>query len=280
MIYVSTSCVKTKRISEAIELLARSGFVNIELSGGTDFYDGLEEDVFALKNKFSLNYISHNYFPPPREHFVLNLASLNNELYDKSIEYLIGAIMLSRRLQAPCFGFHAGFFLDLCVSDLGHPIAKDTLFDKEESVKRFCDGFKLLQNAADARLDLYIENNVLMNSGLPYQIPFMLLTFNDYVKLKQQIEFKLLLDIGHLKVSCQSLSLNFSNETKAMASSSNYFHVSENNGLLDEHAEVTEDSNIWNLTKSFITKDSIVTLEITGIDKLMRTHDILMRNLQ
>ncbi len=280
MIYVSTACVKTKRISEAIELLARSGFVNIELSGGTDFYDGLEEDIFALKNKYSLNYILHNYFPPPREHFVLNLASLNNGLYDRSVEYLIGPIILSRRLQAPRFGFHAGFFLDLRVSDLGHPVPKDKLFDKEESVKRFCNGFKLLQNTAEGQLDLYIENNVLINPGSPYQRPFMLLTFDDYVKLKQQIEFNLLLDIGHLKVSCRSLSLNFNDEAKATASHSDYFHISENNGLLDEHAEVTEDSNIWNLTKPFITKDSIVTLEITGIDKLMRTHDILMRNLQ
>ena len=149
MIYVSTSSVKTPKIGKAIELLAKSGFRNIELSGGTDYYEGFDADIFMLKDKYSLNYILHNYFPPPKEHFVLNLASLNDELYKKSIDNLTKAILLSIRLKAPCFGLHAGFLLDLEVSELGSAISGDKLFDQEKGIKRFCAGFRKLQEIAN-----------------------------------------------------------------------------------------------------------------------------------
>jgi hypothetical protein len=64
-----------------------------------------------------------------------------------------------------------------------------------------------------------------------------------------------------------------------MAKSAKYYHLSENNGLEDEHAQIGETSSIWGLINPFITKDSIVTLEIKGLDELRRTHDIMMRKL-
>ena len=54
MIYVSSSCVKAKRISESVFVLAKKGFKNIELSGGTKPYKELTKDLFDLKKKFDL----------------------------------------------------------------------------------------------------------------------------------------------------------------------------------------------------------------------------------
>ena len=243
MIYVSSSAIKTQKICKAIEVLVKTGFRNIELSGGTDYYEGLEEEIFALKQKYSLNYILHNYFPPPKEHFVLNIASLDDEVYKRSMDNLTKAILLSKRLGASCFGFHAGFLLDLEVSELGHPFSSDKLFDREKGIKRFCDGFRKLQKIANGQIDLYIENNILTASKNADKKPFMLITFADYIALKKEIKFNLLFDIGHLKISSQTLSLDFSHEARAMASSAGYYHLSENNGLVDEHAEISEKSN-------------------------------------
>ena len=39
MIYVSSSCLKNNNITEIICQLADRGIQNIELSGGTDYYD-------------------------------------------------------------------------------------------------------------------------------------------------------------------------------------------------------------------------------------------------
>ena len=86
MIYISTSSVKTDSIKEAVEILYNNGFTNIELSGGTKYYSNIKKDLIDLKNKYNLNFICHNYFPPPVEDFVINLASTNKKIFNLSME--------------------------------------------------------------------------------------------------------------------------------------------------------------------------------------------------
>ena len=70
MIYISTSCVKHRKIKDSVEELALNGFKNIELSGGTEYYENFERDLIELKGEYNLNYRCHNYFPPPKKPFV------------------------------------------------------------------------------------------------------------------------------------------------------------------------------------------------------------------
>ena len=67
MIYVSSACVRRDTIKESVEELAQSGFKSIELSGGTEYYQGYQESLLELKNKYNLNYLLHNYFPPSNQ---------------------------------------------------------------------------------------------------------------------------------------------------------------------------------------------------------------------
>ena len=112
MIFVSSSCVVSKTIGESVLALANEGFVNIELSGGTEYYNDYLDDLFDLKRKYSLQYLVHNYFPPPEDHFMLNLASLDNDLYNSSIKHYKNAITLCKRIGSLKYGIHAGFLMD------------------------------------------------------------------------------------------------------------------------------------------------------------------------
>ena len=85
-LFISSSCVNANTIKESVINLAEAGFRKIELSGGTKYYDRIEFDILELKERYDLNLLLHNYFPPPRDPFMLNLASLNNDVYKKSIE--------------------------------------------------------------------------------------------------------------------------------------------------------------------------------------------------
>ena len=71
MIFVSSACLRNKKIKDSVKELADNGFTNIELSGGTEYYDNFEVDLLNLKKDYNLNYQCHNYFPPPKNHFVL-----------------------------------------------------------------------------------------------------------------------------------------------------------------------------------------------------------------
>src|ERR1700741_1278971 len=141
MIYISSSCIKTTKISQAVEQLAENGFNCIELSGGTQPYPAMEEDLLVLKEKYSLNYLCHNYFPPPDVPFVLNLASLDDHVREMTVAHLQKAIQLSKRLGAVKFGFHAGFLINIPLQQIGKKIEQLPLFNREEAFTVFCKEF-------------------------------------------------------------------------------------------------------------------------------------------
>ena len=146
MIYISSSCIPSVKIKDSVQELASNGFNHIELSGGTNYYVGFEDDLLELKDKYNLSYLCHNYFPPPNEHFVLNLASLNDSIFKNSLDHIKKAISLSKVLGARKYGFHAGFLIDIDVSEIGKKISKTNLFSRQESVNRFCLAYENIKN--------------------------------------------------------------------------------------------------------------------------------------
>ncbi len=276
MIYVSSSCVRHKKIAESVTELASNGFRNIELSGGTEHYDGFESDLLELKAKFNLNYLCHNYFPPPKEHFVLNLASFDDGIYKKTIEHLKCALKLSKELGVPKFGFHAGFFVDIRTDEIGKKINKKTVNDYEKATERFINGYREVAAYADG-LEIYLENNVFSRTNYETyggENIFMLCTSASYYELAEQINFKLLLDAAHLKVSCNTLGLDFGAELKTMLELSDYIHLSSNDGLHDQNHPLAEDKELISMLKQHNLEGKDFTLEIYG--GLDVVHDSLV----
>ena len=122
MIYVSSSCIKANFIKESVSTLAEAGFKQIELSGGTEYYSDFEKDLLRLQDKFGLNYLIHNYYPPPQKHFVINLASLDSTIYERSIAHCKTAIDLSKKLGGGKYGIHAGFLINFRTEEIGQKI--------------------------------------------------------------------------------------------------------------------------------------------------------------
>jgi len=284
MIYISTSCIKNnKKIKDSVEELAINGFSNIELSGGTEPYEQMEEDLLELKDKYKLNYRCHNYFPPPEEPFVLNLASVDEEVYVKTITNLQKSVLLSKNLGSTKFAFHAGFFLNISLNEIGKKLTRTNLFDKKLAIELFCQRFKELQLFA-GNLDLYIENNVYSSSNFNSydgQTVFMLCNHDDYIDLRQKIAFNLLLDVAHLKVSAKTLNLNFEIELLNMLKVSDYVHISDNDGLHDLNNCLSDNSDLTNLLKQQNLKKKDFTIEVyESMASIKQSHDLLQGVIQ
>ena len=278
MIFVSSSCVKKSRIRDSIEHLALDGFKNIELSGGTELYDGYVEDLLELKENYSLEYMCHNYFPPPKDHFVLNLASEDSETYDKSFAHFTKAIDLSKKLGAKRYGFHAGFLIDIKVSEIGKRIAAKVINGYDQGVERFFDSYNQLQDYAGNDLQLYVENNVL--SAVNYESygqrnPFILTHSDEFFKLQNAYTFNLLLDVAHLYVSAHTLGFDFQEELDRMAPHSDYHHMSYNNGLSDENKGFSSEAQLKEYLCSMAQKPCTVTMEIYESDTLLYNYKLL-----
>jgi endonuclease IV len=271
MIFISSTCSKQKKIGKAVLELVKHGFNNIELSGGTEYYEGYEDDLLNLKEKYKINYLLHNYFPPPKEPFVINLASLDNATFEKSLSHLCDAIRLTRLLGGDKFGFHAGFYIDMSINELGKKVSYDINSNRRRVYQKFCDGFNLIKKESNG-IALYIENNAY--SKVNYELyglkpPFMLTSPNEYFELKKNIEFNLLLDLGHLYISSSSFCLNFNSCLDQLSKETDYIHLSNNNGFFDENRGFDSNSKLLNKLRKIHLDNKIITLEIyEGIDVL------------
>lgn len=281
MIYVSTGCVSGETIKERVETLAREGFYNIELTGGTLPYEDYVNDLLKIKkNDSRINYIVHNYFPPPREPFVVNLGSLSKEVINKSIALCKNAIEDAVKLESDRYSFHAGFYFDPNITELGAVLDNRTLADANISQAIFIENVMMLKDySSKYGVKLFIENNVVnIGSFLSFQkeIPAMLLNFDDYTKLSNEIDFNLLLDVAHLKVSVNSLGLNFKDELSKLMEHSDYLHISDNSSLKDENKEITEGSELFDLLKSIDLTDKLMTLETyEDIEKIRSSYNLI-----
>ena len=266
MIYISSACLAYDKIKDTVDELARNGFRNIELSGGTKYYQGYGEDLFELREKYNLNYLLHNYFPPPKHDFILNLASLNNEIYQKTLEHYEEALSFSRKLGAKRFAFHAGYFIDFNIEEVGNAITLTELYNKEKALSKFCEGYNYLKENTTA-VELYIENNVLSHtnaSTFEGQSPFMLTDYKGYEELTNYIDFKLLLDVAHLNVSVNSRNIGFKKQLDKMISISDYIHLSDNDGYHDQNMCFSDDSIILDSLKKYNFTNKTVTIETYG----------------
>ena len=87
------------------------------------------------KNKF--RYLVHNYFPVPKKSFVVNIASLDKELRERSINHIISSIKFADKINASLYTFHPGFLSDPKPS-IGSKINYDFIFTYKKNNYNRC----------------------------------------------------------------------------------------------------------------------------------------------
>jgi sugar phosphate isomerase/epimerase len=281
MIYISSSCIKTNKIEKAVRTLCDEGFKNIELSGGTEFDNGALNTLVSLQKEYDANFLLHNYFPTPQQSFVINLASLDPKICELSKAVIKKAIEWSVELGANKYAFHAGFLINIPLNEVGKVISKATLFNEKEAYAEFEKNLAEISDFNNDRVQLYIENNVL--STLNYNSfnsndPFFFTSSQNLEKITFPNEMKILLDVAHLKVSCNSLSLNFDEELTALYKKTDYVHFSDNDGRSDSNNVLKEDSDLHKSLKEIWSPSKVLTIEVySGMDDIKQTYSALQQ---
>lgn len=283
-IYVSSSCVNFRSIKDSVRCLADAGFRQIELSGGTHAYPAMLDDLLELQQQYQLSYRCHNYFPPPQQHFVLNLSALLPEDLARSVEHVAKAIDWSQQLGGDKLAIHAGFRIQPEVRELGQPIALKSLMPEEVALQRFCEVWPQLKQMAAAKgVTLYIENNVFSYANkLMFQgeNPFLATDHNSIQTLLALTGSPLLLDVAHLKVSAHSLGFDFATQLRQLFGQADYIHLSDNNGEADSNQGLVQDSELYALLAEQSLADKTFTLEVyDGIDSIIRSYQLVQQLL-
>lgn len=262
-IYISTLAFFGKSIEDIINISEKNNY-QIEFSSGLSYR-------FDMENIYCnciIKRIPHNYFPAPKEPFVLNLASSNDFIRNRSIEHCINGLKLAKHSNSPFFSAHAGFCIDPKPEELGSKIMAHDEYNKENNKSFFINSIKkIIQVANDLKIMFLIENNVISNFNiLNKKNPLLCCESFEIKWLFDEINncnFGLLLDTGHLKVSCKTLNLNIDYEFNEIKKYVKCIHHSDNNGVVDNNCELTND--YWFLSKMSIFKNVPHVIEIKNL---------------
>lgn len=266
-IFVSTGTAQGKALSIARELFM-NGFNKIELSGGDHDKSWLEK--MQVLSSLGAEIALHNYFPPPPNAFVLNLGHWNDETRGLSKEMAKTALKVSNSLGAKRYAVHAPFAVDLQAKYLGQAIPYHQIKPRELVEEIFLDSIRELRVESEKQgVGLYIENSPLSLENLNSlgEGAILGVTARQITSLAEKANVGVLVDFGHLNASANSLGLSKLKEAETMLDYSDYVHLSENNGLEDQHLNFGEEAWFIPILRKHKTKIAAATLE-TGIATL------------
>ena len=283
MIYVSTACLKRNQVGDVLKEYGENDIRYIELSGGTHYYNDIEKDLKKYREMYDLTYACHAYFPPPKDDFVVNLASCNEKIYKQSIEHYEKCIDMLNRNHIDVLSIHAGFLVEVTTETIGKKIVNPIIYDEQEAYLRFTEAYRHISKlCSDCNIDFYLENNVLSREN--YQEfynhnYFMMTDYSSIMKMKEKMNFNLLLDLAHLYVSSSTLNLSYDIQCEKLLPYAKWLHVSENNGVVDQHRQLVKESNITGKLYKLNNKDINITLETIGdVSEIKNSINIVENN--
>ena len=244
-VYISSGGYRNISATETVKKLVSHNIFEIELSGGK-FSKNLNKEVVKLSKKHNLRI--HNYFPPPKKPFVINLASSNKTILNKSINHAKKAINLAYKMKSKFCSFHAGFLIDPNPKLLGKNFDNIKITDRNKALEIFKKSVFLLNRIAKKKnIKFLIENNVITKENLKkFKTNPLLLTnpkeITDFFKITPKgVGF--LLDVAHLKVSSNTEGFSLSKSFNKLNNIVSGYHLSDNNSLVDSNQAMT--SKTW-----------------------------------
>lgn len=262
MIYASTNCLKNpKNVISVLNEYERGEIENVELGSVHEHFDK------NMLKKFHFNYLIHNYFPPPKIPFNFNLASKNLEILKKSRELAKNAIDLCCEINSPLYTFHAGFTVD--PPKLGEPLPRMDIQDRKNAIKVFSNEVnELLDYSSSMGIKVAMEPNVVQKFNL-VNGENKLCLYADYEEISELYEIiknnhlGILLDLGHTSVTSHWLDFDRDEFVKKCENKIFAIHVSNNDGLQDQHKALTRDC--WQVSKLKMFKHVPIILETMNL---------------
>lgn len=281
--YISSGAFLSGNLEEILPLCADLGF-NLELGPAINRADDLED--LLRRTKHPGRYLIHNYFPPPQHSFVLNLASLDQELHQRSVELCRRAIDFCVVLGAPFYSVHAGFAMHLTPGDLGNPVAQKRLVARQQVPRKkayelFARTVIDLANYAQRRgVGLLVENNVMAAENLDAtgQSPLLLAHCDEIAGFFREVGdsgVRLLLDVAHAKVTARTLGERPEAYFEQLGPWIEALHLSENDGIRDTNQRFDQSAWFSPFLDDFRAKPLIIEVYRLTTGQIQEQHQLL-----
>ncbi len=222
---------------------------NVELSAPHP-YQSVDEltDLLGSFRAEGYRLSLHNYFPPPKESFVLNLAAADQGDKEKGTALIEGALALCGAAGSPVYGIHAGYLAKAWATETGMFAFAEDDDPYEEALDRAVSFVNSIAPAFERQGVRFLLENLFPAKKRRHSL---FCTFDEIEEFLSRVpdSVGLLLDLGHLNVSATLLGFDkhafIDRYLDAFADRLCEVHISENRGEKDEHLALLPNS--WQL---------------------------------
>ena len=261
-LFVSTNCLRaTTPLPEKLKMYASVGILRVDLGAGVTVS---ENDLTQLGDASNYEFQIHNYFPPPPNDFVLNLASPDPRIVQLSKQMTTDAVDLLSTINGTIYSVHPGFVTDPTgFNGISFTFPPPKLpRDQVTAMKRFTTNLRSLVNYAEkANIQVIVENQVI-DPQLKGKI--LLETASEFTNLFQSISspnLGMLLDTGHLNVTSHTLGFDRMKFVEPLVPYIKSMHVHDNDGSADYHLPVAPNSWIFEILQHPLLKSVPIVIE-------------------
>jgi len=249
-LFVSTTFLSDgKPLHEALSQCKNTGILSVEI-GSNHCY----EESYDYLTDFSFQYLVHNYFPIPKESFVLNIASIEPNIREKSILHIKTAIDFSSEIGGELYTFHPGFMTDpqgSNISDNNYDFQWDEKqlqhinYDKAKSnMYRALDEVAEYALLKKVKIAIETEGSVLEKNHLLMQ---QLGEYKEFMEKYSSEDIGISLNIGHLNLAANAFNFKRADFVNLVQDYILAMELSHNNGVEDQHLPLNPDGWYWNL---------------------------------
>ena len=248
--FVSTTFYKDgSSLNEALKHCENNNIFSLEI-GSNHIYERSYEYI----KKYDFNFLVHNYFPVPEESFVVNIASLDSKIRNRSIDHIKRSIDFSKSINAKLYTFHPGFINDPLGSNL---IGDNYDFRWDEGRHDYNDIFEARDLMYDA-LDKIIEFNsddsfkiAIETEGSVSKKNYLLMQKPDeYIDFMQRYDKNRIginLNLGHVLLASNSFNFSINSFVNLISDYVFAMELSHNNGIEDEHLPLRKNGWYWSI---------------------------------
>lgn len=221
------------------------GIKNIEL-GANVKHGGRDSLREIIKKNTDLEFFVHHYFPAPQRPFVCNVG--HPDTVEPSRKFIEDNVKMCGMLNISNYSVHAGYGINPSPGQLGGDQSSLQPIPYEQSLELFIHTAAELEKFGEKHdVQLLWENNVVADSNRfnTKRSPYLFSDTEFLHEMKNNTWWKnarVLLDIGHLKVSARTLGFDSEEFIKKIEDKVVHIHLSENNGLEDTNLPITKDT--------------------------------------
>ena len=284
-LYLSTTfATDNSLLSEVLEICVQHGIRHFEL-GSNHVY---EKEFARIVQQFDCHYLVHNYFPIPKKSFVVNIASLDDDIYQCSINHLRRSIDFCHEIGAFLYTFHPGFLTDPCGSNKNNKNYDFQFEDQKLSSGDYEQAFDRMLNAISQSVQYAKKHNVQVaietEGSVSKRDHLLMQRPEEYQRFFQHFsseDIRINLNIGHLRLASNAFGFEVKDFVTLIEDYIVAIELSHNDGVEDEHRPLEEGEWYWDIISDsrFTQAYKILEFRNTHIETILNNIAICRKYL-